>query len=54
MKDKIQMLYRQLEIEKKRKTNICITYGAKEKKENIRDIKANIRAENKRINSLNW
>ena len=51
MKDKIQILYEQLEREKKRKINICITYGAKEKKQNIKDIKANIRAENKRINS---
>ena len=54
MKDKIQMLYRQLEEEKKRKTNICSTYGTKEKKENIKDIKADIKAEKKRINSLNW
>jgi methanogenic corrinoid protein MtbC1 len=53
MKTELKRLYEQLETEKKRKTNICITYGAKEKKENIRDIKANIRAEKKRINSLN-
>ena len=49
MKDKIQMLYRQLEEEKKRKTNVCSTYGTKEKKENIKDIKADIKAEKKRI-----
>lgn len=53
MKTELQRLYKQLETEKKRKTNICTTYGAKEKKENIRDIKTNIRAENKRIKSLN-